>query len=514
MAASTPYDTLNDEQKTAFDFLLRGDNVALLGPAGVGKSYLLSIIDSEFPGMARRLELANGAEHVKLPRIQMCALTGCAALLLGHKAKTLHSWAGIGLGKGTVQELYTKIRRNRKVLQHWLLTDLLVIDEVSMLTAELLDKLNELGKKIRGSRSAFGGLQVLLVGDFFQLPPVNRSDEATRFAFESAAWKEGISVCIELTQIQRQKEAGFQTIMKEARMGQLSMESCAILRAREGLDWRKNKIKPTLLFPRRAEVELINESNLKALKGKRETYKARLAYDGKMPAGFVESDEGFQQALTRYDTDAAYTVQLELVQDSQVMLIANVDPGAGLVNGSRGVLVGFCAATNLPIVEFVNGIRRVIGTHSWPIEDYPFVSRTQIPLRLAWAVTTHRAQGASLDCALVDIGSGNFEYGQAYVALSRARTLDGLFVHDFDPAAFRAHPTVKGFYKGLVETQMKEEERANIRKMSAIVPETDVKMETQASPYPSTDIKGVRSEKSRAVVAVNVVKEEAEPGSP
>jgi ATP-dependent exoDNAse (exonuclease V) alpha subunit len=196
------------------------------------------------------------------------------------------------------------------------------------------------------------------------------------------------------------------------------------------------------------------------------------------------------------------------------MLIANVDPGAGLVNGSRGVLVGFCAATNLPIVEFVNGIRRVIGTHSWPIEDYPFVSRTQIPLRLAWAVTTHRAQGASLDCALVDIGSGNFEYGQAYVALSRARTLDGLFVHDFDPAAFRAHPTVKTFYKGLAVAQMKEEERANIRKMSAIVPETDVKVETQASPYPSTDIKGVRSEKSRAVVAVNVVKEEAEPGSP
>ena len=496
MAASSPYDTLNDEQKTAFDFLLRGDNVALLGPAGVGKSYLLSIIDSEFPGMSRRLELAQGAEHVKLPRIQMCALTGCAALLLGHKAKTLHSWAGIGLGKGTVQELYTKIRRNRKVLQHWLLTDLLVIDEVSMLTAELLDKLNELGKKIRGSKSAFGGLQVLLVGDFFQLPPVNRSEEATRFAFESVAWKEGISVCIELTQIQRQKDVKFQAIMKEARMGQLSMESCAILRAREGLDWRKNKIKPTLLFPRRAEVELINESNLKALKGKRETYKARLAYDGKMPAGFLESDEGFQQSLTRHDTDAAYTVQLELVQDSQVMLIANVDPGAGLVNGSRGVLVGFCAATNLPIVEFVNGIRRVIGTHSWPIEDYPFVSRTQIPLRLAWAITSHKAQGSSLDCALVDIGSGNFEYGQAYVALSRARTLEGLFVHDFDPAAFRAHPTVKTFYKGLVCAEMKPEVRDEIRRLSTVIP--------------SPDVKEVRAEKSREVVAVKVNKVETQ----
>ena len=210
--------------------------------------------------------------------------------------------------------------------------------------------------------------------------------------------------------------------------------------------------------------------------------------------------------------------------DSQVMLIANVDPGAGLVNGSRGVLVGFCAATNLPIVEFVNGIRRVIGTHSWPIDEYPFVSRTQIPLRLAWAVTTHKCQGSSLDCALVDIGSGNFEYGQAYVALSRARTLEGLFVHDFDPAAFRAHPTVKTFYKGLVCAEMKPEARDEIRRLSTIIPSPDVKVGTQASlksshpadalpPHPLSELKGIKSEKSRPVVAVHIVKEEAEPGS-
>ena len=171
-------DTLNDEQKMAFDFLLHGDNVALLGPAGVGKSYLLSILDAEWPGRMRTLALARGEENPRLPRIQMCALTGCAALLLGHKAKTLHSWAGIGLGKGTVQELLMKIRKNRKVRQNWLLTDLLIIDEVSMLTAELLDKLNELGKKLRVSRAPFGGLQILLVGDFFQLPPVHRGDES------------------------------------------------------------------------------------------------------------------------------------------------------------------------------------------------------------------------------------------------------------------------------------------------------------------------------------------------
>ena len=304
---------------------------------------------------------------------------------------------------------------------------------------------------------------------------------------------------MELKQIQRQKDERFQKILKEARMGELSQESCAILRGLEGRDWRSNKIRPTLLFPRRAEVDMINESNLKALKGKRQLYKARLAYDGKMPAGFKELDEGFQQALARFDTDAAYAVQLELVQDSQVMLIANIDPGAGLVNGSRGIIVGFCEATTLPIVEFLNGVRRPVGTHSWPIEDYPFVSRTQVPLRLAYAVTTHKIHGSSLDCACVDIGSGNFEYGQAYVALSRARTLEGLFVHDFDAAAFRAHPTVKAFYKGLVVTEMKEVEREELRRMAFKSKEKDVKE--------------VHSEPSRPVMAVNVVKDDVEPGS-
>lgn len=498
---------LTEEQRGVLDFLLRGENVFLTGGGGVGKSYLLSFIDSEFPGMMRRLQEHQGIENPRLPRIQLCALTGCAALLLGHKAKTLHSWAGIGLGKGTVQELALKIRRNRKVMKHWLLTDLLVIDEVSMLTAELLDKLNELAKKLRGSTKPFGGLQLLLVGDFFQLPPVHRGDDAG-FAFESAAWREGIRVCIELTQIQRQKDEAFQAILKEARCGALSKESCEILRGLEGREWRRNKIKPTLLFPRRAEVELVNETNLRALTGRRETYKARLAYDGKMPRGFVETDEGFQQALTRMDTEAAYSKELILMQESQVMLIANVDPAAGLVNGSRGVVVGFCAATGLPMVEFLNGVRRPMGAHSWPIEEYPFAARTQIPLRLAWAVTTHRIQGASLDSALVDIGASNFEYGQAYVALSRARSLEALYVHDFDPMAFRAHPKVKAFYRDMQGASMEQEERERLRVETQASPESPSAMSRQSRLHPSSDTKAVFSEPSKPIMGLRVIRDE------
>ena len=488
--------TLTTQQQAVLYHLLMGKNVALLGAAGCGKSYLLSVLYTEFPGLKKR------TKGGKLPRIQICAMTGCAALLLGHKAKTLHSWAGIGLGKGTVGELYTKIRRNTKSMRHWLCTDVLVIDEVSMMTAELLDKLNELGKKTRGNKRPFGGMQVVLVGDFYQLPPVNKGEDATMFAFESEAWNEavgessGYGVVVELTDIQRQKDPAFQTILKEARMGALSWESCAVLRERQGLDWKGHKIRPTLIFPRRAEVDLINDTNLRALKGRRYTYKARLAYDGKMPEGFTEKDEGFVQALKHCDANAAYAVELELALNAQVMLIANAFPEQGLVNGSRGVVVDFCSQTDLPIVEFVNGVRRPMGQHAWPIEDYEFVSRTQIPLRLGYSITIHKAQGATLDSALIDIGPGVFEYGQAYVALSRVKSLDALYVHDFDPAAFRVHPKVLAFYKGLAVAPMATVEEGWLERLVG----------ERAEEAKEEGVRAVLSSPSKAVRAITVSK--------
>ena len=499
--AILPLDTLTTEQLSVIDQLLKGDNIFLTGGGGVGKSYLLSVIYTEFPGLKKRLiAIKNPGSVAKLPRIQMCALTGCAALLLGHKAKTLHSWAGIGLGKGSVSELYIKIRRNRKAMSNWLCTDLLIIDEISMMTAELLDKLNEIGKKVRSNKKPFGGIQILFVGDFFQLPPVNKSNEPTMFAFESAAWKEAITSSIELTQIQRQKDEVFQGVLKEARTGTLTKESCEILRGCQGRDWKENKIRPTLLFPRRAEVEMINDSNLRALTGRRYSYKARLVYDGKIPDGFIESDENFQKALRLFDSDGAYSKELELMVDAQVMLIANVDPDSGLVNGSRGVIVGFCPSTELPIVEFVNGVKKSIGHHTWPIEDYEFISRTQIPLKLAYAVTIHKCQGSTLDAALVDIGTGNFEFGQAYVALSRARSLEALYVYDFDPTAFKAHPKVKKFYSELQTKQIGDDDLKLL-----IAARFEHAVESK-----EVDIKPVIAESSKPIQAINVIKEDAE----
>ena len=445
---------LTHEQNTVIHELIKGNSIALLGAAGCGKSFLLSIIYKELSALLQKYN----PTYDKPVKIQLCALTGCAALLLGHNAKTVHSWAGIGLGKGTVDEICLKIRKNSKSRQNWTRTDILVLDEISMMPAELFYKLNNIAKKMRKSDKPFGGIQLLVVGDFYQLPPVNRSNDATMFAFESDAWKECISVAIELTIIQRQKDPVFQNIVKEARVGCLSKESCEIIKSCQGRDWKNNKIRPTLLFPRRAEVDMINDSNLKALlatSAQRNTYNARLVYDPKLHpiAKFSENDESLKYALKAMDADAAYAVDLELVKDAQVMLIANIEPTIGLVNGSRGIVVGFCAVTQFPIVEFVNGIRKPIGPHNWPIEEYEFVMRTQIPLRLGFACTIHKAQGTSLDCALVDIGSSNFEYGQAYVALSRVRSLEALFVYDFNPTAFRVHPKVHLFYSTLTVIQ-------------------------------------------------------------
>lgn len=490
-------ETLTQQQLSVIDHLLEGENLFLTGGGGVGKSYLLSVIYTEYPGLKKTMFAAkNPGSVAKLPRIQMCAMTGCAALLLGHKAKTLHSWAGIGLGKGSVSELYVKIRRNQKSMRNWLCTDLLIIDEVSMMTAELLDKLNEIGKKVRSNRKPFGGIQVLLVGDFYQLPPVNKSDEETKFAFESEAWKELITSSIELTEIQRQKDIIFQGVLKEARIGALSKESSELLSKYQGRDWKENKIRPTLLFPRRAEVDMINDSNLRALTGRRYTYKARLVYDGKIPDGFNESDESFQKALQMFDSDAAYSKELELILNAQVMLIANTDPESGLVNGSRGVITGFCPSTELPIVEFLNGVKKTIGTHTWPIEDFEFVSRAQVPLKLAYAVTIHKSQGATLDSALVDIGSGVFEYGQAYVALSRVRNLEALYVYDFDPTAFRAHPKVKAFYKDLKIKEIKPEDKDLLKKI-----------EDATKTIESADMKPIVAESSKPIQAITVIKE-------
>jgi hypothetical protein len=211
-----------EEQRAAIEAALRGDSMFITGPGGTGKSFLLSVLYDEF--------------RLQGKRVAVTAMTGCAALLLGSHAKTLHSWAGIGLGKGPADTHIRAIVMNGRKKKNWNQTDCLVIDEVSMLTPQLLELLDQIARTVRKRRGQLmGGLQVIFVGDFYQLPPVS----STQFAFQSEVWKQLVKDVYQLTIIHRQRDPVFQKILNEARIGELTPESVAILTERKTMLWRR-----------------------------------------------------------------------------------------------------------------------------------------------------------------------------------------------------------------------------------------------------------------------------------
>ncbi len=435
--------TLNPEQSAALAAIKRGRNIFLTGAGGTGKSHTIHAI----------YDWATKAGM----RIAVTAMTGCAALLLGNGAKTLHSWTGVGLARESPEQLATMVAKNKRATRRWVSTQILIIDEVSMMTPEFLDKLDLVARRVRKRASIrFGGLQLVLAGDFCQLPPVTKGDEPIKFIFEAPLWNTLVDEVHELVTLVRQKEPVFQQVLTEARLGRLTPESIKVLQERKGLAWHEMEIRPTLLFNRNAEVDTVNRVNMAALEGERHTYEAqdvqdpskRSSTDAASPLT-TPDDPDVRAALNRLDTDAPYEPTLELCVGAQVMLITNMDQDAGLVNGSRGVVTGY-SLSGLPIVRFL-GCKDpvIIDRATWWLADNPDIGRAQIPLRIAYAITTHKAQGATLDVALVDIGPSTFEYGQAYVALSRVRSLGGLYVYKFDPRKIRCHPAVVEFYDNL-----------------------------------------------------------------
>lgn len=442
--------SLNEGQRTAYDAIAAGRHVFLTGPGGTGKSFLLRYMYDSLPREIGR-------------EVALTALTGCASILLHPKAKTIYSWAGIGLGKEPAELLVATVRKSRRASLRWLKTDVLVIDEISMMTPDLFEKLDFIGRKIRRNETRpFGGLQLVLVGDFYQLPPVVREGQDTSFVFESPLWKDMKLVTHELTQIERQKDQVFQTVLNEARRGELSKKSFKFLARRMGLDYKSEAIQPTMLFTRRAQVDTINMRYLKQLTTEKRTFKASTIFQPiTQTSGLTESNPLVQKAVAKFDSDAPYSPELTVAIGAQVMLLTNMNHKSGLVNGSRGVVVGYevlesddtssSKDTNVlvPLVKFKNGMELPIGHMTWEVPDMPGVLRRQIPLKLAYAVTIHKCQGSTLDCALIDVGGKTFEYGQAYVALSRVKDSSSLYIHDLEESAFRAHPKVIEFYKSI-----------------------------------------------------------------
>lgn len=407
-------DKLNQKQLDAINAIKMGKNIFLTGPAGSGKSYVI-----------------NQIRKIYGKRASITSTTGISAIQLS--GKTIHSWAGIGLGNKSVNLLITEIKKT-KALYRWKYTKMLVIDEISMLAPSVFDKLNEIGQILRNNTLPFGGIQLVLCGDFLQLPVIDSAD----FCFESKYWDSTIDTTIYLDKIIRQQDKTFASMLEKARLGKCTQKMKDVFLSRVGLTPTfEDGILPTRLYSKNIAVDVINQTELDKLPGKTTIYQARLQKCGNVSSYLEES-------ILKHDRI------IELKVGAQVMLSENIDVDSGFGNGSRGVVINFI--DGLPLVKFKTGLEKIIDEFERKFEsdDYCVIKR-QVPLRLAWAITIHKSQGLSLDFVVTSLERDDiFEYSMAYVALSRVKTLDGLFLDGFSRRSLRCHPKALAFYENLL----------------------------------------------------------------
>jgi ATP-dependent DNA helicase PIF1 len=463
--------SLSEEQRHVLDLVVnKNQSVFFTGAAGTGKSVLMRAIIKD---------LKN--KYAKDPeRVAVTASTGLAACNIG--GMTLHSFSGIGLGKDDAPTLVKKIRRNPKAKNRWLRTKCLIIDEISMVDGELFDKLSQIGRTIRNNGRPWGGIQLIITGDFFQLPPVpdHGAKRETKFAFDASTWTTSVDHTIGLTQVFRQRDPVFANMLNEMRLGRITEDTVRAFKSLERpLDF-SDGLGATELFSTRNEVEASNEKRLRELSGTIRRYEAQ--------------DTGKEDIRDKLLANMMAPRVIDLKVNAQVMLIKNLDET--LVNGSLGKVIGFSdektfdmspldeydeddptakarrkllnsfkhesessSSVKYPVVQFIapDGTARVIlcQPEEWKVElpnGEVQAKRTQLPLMLAWALSIHKAQGQTLERVKVNLGRV-FEKGQAYVALSRATTQDGLQVLGFQKTKVMAHPRVIDFYNKLYSAE-------------------------------------------------------------
>ncbi|GAB1320338.1 DNA helicase [Madurella fahalii] len=470
--------TLSNEQRHVKHLVVeKGQSVFFTGPAGTGKSVLMRAIIQDLK-----------KKYVRDPeRVAVTASTGLAACNIG--GMTLHSFAGIGLGKEDANALVKKIRRNPKAKNRWLKTKTLIIDEVSMVDGELFDKLSQIGRIIRNNGRPWGGIQLVITGDFFQLPPVpdGSKQRESKFAFDAATWSMSIDHTIGLTEVFRQRDPEFAGMLNEMRLGRISEKTVRNFQSLSRPLEFDDGLEVTELFPTRNEVETSNQKRLNALSGKSYRYEA--------------IDTGDVRIRDKLLANMMAPPVIELKKGAQVMLIKNMDET--LVNGSLGTVIDFMSESTFeitgasnssevdsetkkrmrafsnalsegskgdnkayPLVRFhaVDGSQRIIlcVPEAWKVElptGEEQASRKQLPLILAWALSIHKAQGQTLERVKVDLGKV-FEKGQAYVALSRATTQQGLQVLRFQKDRVMAHPRVVDFYNKLYSAESAVKKKA------------------------------------------------------
>ncbi len=426
-STSLDFSFLSPQQKSVINSFESGKNIFVTGGAGTGKSYLLNFLKRNYP----------------VSRLEITASTGVAAINVG--GSTIHSWSGIGLANMPIEKIIENIfslkaSRTRKRIRQ---ARALAIDEISMISAEVFEILDRVFRSVRENDLPMGGIQIVAFGDFLQLPPINRDSQIYNFCFNSKAWRNLNFEAFVLKESFRQSDEEFVRVLNNLRFGKITKEDRQILESRVKAEDKNQALRPTVLTTHNFKVEKINNGELNKIPHPEVIHQATYS-------GNPEKIEYLKKNCLAQD-------QLRLKVGAQVMMIKNTYQKEGIINGSLGVIKDFSPRKSFPIVEFANKKILTIGPEEWLLEKFNETTKEtiieaemqQIPLIMAWAITIHKSQGLTLDKISCDL-SESFSPGQVYVALSRARNLEGVFIEsiNFDRLTF-SNEAVK-FYHELI----------------------------------------------------------------
>ncbi|MFA5791940.1 MAG: PIF1 family DEAD/DEAH box helicase [Candidatus Paceibacterota bacterium] len=419
-------------QEQSLNILKTGANVFLTGEPGAGKTHIVNT----FVNYLRACDIDPA----------ITASTGIAATHIG--GMTIHSWSGIGIRRKLDKYDLDKIASSEYIAKRVRRTRVLIIDEISMLSPNMLDMVDMVCREIKQNSESFGGIQIIVVGDFFQLPPIIKRDCSAEgeeekqnlliphaspvgtFACDGGAWERARPVVCYLTEQHRQDDNDFLSVLSGIRANNFSHEHLKHLNSRQiNQDNMPSETKNiTKLFSHNVDVDRVNNVELSKLEEKIKL--------------FTMSASGNEKIVETLKKGCLSPENLELKIGAVVMCTKN-NPKEHFVNGTLGVVVGFDEFSGHPIIKNRNGRNIVVAPMDWIVEENGKIRAqiTQIPLRLAWAITVHKSQGMSMDAAVMDL-SQVFEYGQGYVALSRVRRLSGLYLLGINEHALKVHPEI------------------------------------------------------------------------
>jgi ATP-dependent DNA helicase PIF1 len=415
---------LNNKQRLAVEQTINGENILITGPAGTGKSYTIKHI----------IELLQA----NCKNIGLTATTGTAAFIIG--GQTIHSFMGMGIGDTSIAEIFIKIKSNSNIFKRLSELDVLIIDEISMLDCALFEKISTIFCYVKSYNTKdtgllnkpFGGVQIILIGDFCQLAPVNGI-----YCFLSKLWETANIKVVLLDELVRQNDdLLFQQILQIIRKGKCTDNILKVLNALKDTQF-DDEIIPTKLYPKNMNVDKINDIEIAKLKeagNKTQIYNAEATKDN-------------IKNISKYN--------VELVENSQVIVTRNIDISEGIVNGMRGVVKKLFS--DFVIIKDVDGNLHNITYYKDVIDKTDRADKTaksyisHMPLKVSYALSIHKSQGMTIDALEIDLGENIFTCGQAYTALSRAKSLKNIKVIDVSKQSFKINPYVKAFYSKITK---------------------------------------------------------------